>query len=57
MKFLDKIIQKWFCCHEWEEHKLIEEYDNDKSIRPNTIHCIYICKKCGKIKTIKITGT
>lgn len=57
MKLLDKIIQKWFCSHEWEERKLIETYDNDNSIRPHTIHYIYICKKCGKIKTIKITGT
>lgn len=56
MKFLDKIIQKWFCCHEWEERKLIQEYYDDKSIRPIRVHCIYICKKCGKIKTIKITG-
>lgn len=26
MKFLNKIMQKWFCCHEWEERKLIQEY-------------------------------
>lgn len=57
MKLLDKIIQKWFCSHEWEERKLIEAYDNDNSIIPHTIHYIYICKKCGKIKIIKITGT
>lgn len=54
MKILNKIIQKWFCCHEWEEQKLIEEYGKGNSSRPHTVHCLYICKKCGKIKTIKI---
>ena len=54
MKFLDKIIQKWFCCHEWTKVEEIDEFDKDNSIRPHTIHCVYICKKCGKIKTIKI---
>lgn len=48
MKFLDKIIQKWFCCHEWKERHVIKEYDNDKSIRPHTIHCVYICKNMVK---------
>lgn len=57
MKVLNKIIQKLFCCHEWTKVEEIDEFDKDNSIRPHTIHYVYICKKCGKIKTIKIRAT
>lgn len=54
MKVLNKIIEKWFCCHEWTKVEEIHEYVKSNSVRPQKIHYVYICKKCGKIKNIKI---
>lgn len=52
-KLILQLLQKWACCHEWEVHKLVQSYLEGHS-RPAEIVEVLICKKCGKIKKIKL---
>jgi hypothetical protein len=53
-KFIEELLQKLTCCHNWEERGTYRKYEDGYSKLPWEIEKIYICKKCGKIKTIKI---
>ena len=44
-----KLINKWACCHDWELKKEIEVECDYGTIYHKFI---YVCKKCGKFKTI-----
>lgn len=48
--WVDKIVNKLFCCHTW---KKIEEITVDENFggRYHIFH--YCCTKCGKFKKIK----
>ena len=53
-------LHKKFCCHDWEERYRANIYINtpyvvDKNKKvPDDIRVTLICKKCGKIKQIKL---
>lgn len=43
------LINKWACCHDWELKEEIKVECNNGDV----YHIfIFICKKCGKFKTI-----
>ena len=43
------LINKWACCHDWQIKKEIEVECDDEGVYHKFI---YVCKKCGKFKTI-----
>lgn len=43
------LINKWACCHDWQLEKEIEVECDNRTIYHKYI---YVCKKCGKFKTI-----
>lgn len=49
MKYLDMIMNKLFCLHDWEEGAELFIQGDLKSYR--VYH--FCCKKCGKFKRIK----
>lgn len=51
-KALIKLVEKWACCHKWEEYQASKTYGN--SLIPSKIEYTLICQKCGKIKKIEI---
>lgn len=53
-KLILQLLQKLACCHEWEVHKLIRTFEDSTKERPYLITEVLICKKCGKIKKIKL---
>lgn len=60
MKMWD-LIKQWLakkaCYHDWEVHSTKEVYDDFLLFRsdyPAYINQTLICKKCGKIKRIKL---
>lgn len=54
MKWLNELLSKWSCHHEWEFEHQNEVYNNENDKFPYKIKKLYICKKCGKFKKIKI---
>mgnify|MGYP003290621795 CR=1 FL=1 len=48
LEIIKDIFSKWACKHEW---KLVKE-----QYCMFQYHYVYICKKCGKVKHIKIGG-
>lgn len=46
MSWFKLLMEKWACKHEWEIAAKSNYLDGD--------NYMLICKKCGKIKTIKI---
>ena len=55
MSFIKDLVSKISCHHSWEEVKLIRSFIDSNDKIPARIDIIYICKKCGKFKKIKIT--
>ena len=53
-KALIKLVEKWACRHEWENHYITELYKNDSDKRPWKVELTLICHKCGKIKKIEV---
>ena len=51
---IKKLLEKWSCKHDWELFKHIKVYDEFSNDIPCGHKYIFICKKCGKIKRIKI---
>ena len=49
-----RILNKIACAHEWDVYHESRVFDGDYSERPHTIKHTLICKKCGKIKQIKV---
>lgn len=49
---IKNILRKWGCCHEWELRQGFE------MLRKNQVTAgykfLYICKKCGKMKWVKV---
>lgn len=45
---VSKLFDKWACKHEWET-KAISISKHDGNYHP----CVFICRKCGKIKYVK----
>lgn len=46
------LFKKWACCHEWEQKTRITVVnETDKVI---AYKYIFICKKCGKIKKLRV---
>lgn len=52
-----ELIKQWLakkaCCHDWIFHAETKVYDDPYS-NPVYIKHTLICKKCGKIKRIKV---
>ena len=53
-KALIKLVEKWSCCHEWELHRRMSTYDEFSGDKPCRVEETLICKKCGKIKKIRL---
>lgn len=53
-KALIKLVEKWACCHEWENYHITKTYENDSDKKPWKVEHTLICQKCGKIKKIGI---
>ena len=53
-KILVQIIEKWICKHEWETFQKSTVYSECNDVIPIRFEFILICKKCGKIKKIKL---
>ncbi len=43
------LINKWACCHDWQLNKEIEVECDGEIVNHKFI---YVCKKCGKFKTL-----
>jgi hypothetical protein len=54
MGLIKDILSKYACHHEWEVHKEIHGFSSENLIIPELIEQVLICKKCGKIKKIKL---
>lgn len=54
MKLIESIKKKWFCCHEWKKLHTVEQYKKPSDEMPCNVEIILVCKKCGKIKKIKV---
>ena len=52
LDFINNLIAKWSCSHDWEELKEISTYESSASSRPYKRTYLYRCKKCGKFKKI-----
>ncbi len=50
---MSKIIDKLFCCHEWETIKEAEFYE-DGYDSPSYTTLLLCCKKCGKLKKVRL---
>lgn len=53
-EYLKKLLTKWLCCHQWEQQARINCYDEDDDSTPAYYLYMFICKKCGKIKKVKM---
>lgn len=50
-KYLDRLLEKLTCSHEWE---CVSHYEwRGNSIYRTSWTDTYVCKKCGKFKKIK----
>lgn len=58
MNLIKQILNKWFCCHEWKfiEKIIYDEFDiaGFESKLPIKSKWYFVCKKCGKIKQVKV---
>lgn len=50
---LNKLLEKWLCKHDWGLFQHIKGYWGDKDDIISHQY-ILVCKKCGKIKKIKV---
>jgi hypothetical protein len=48
-KALINLINKWACCHDWQTKKEIEVECDGGTLYHKFI---FVCKKCGKFKTL-----
>ena len=46
-------ISKHFCHHEWEKAHQADYYHTNED-SPNRVIILFMCKKCGKFKKIKL---
>jgi hypothetical protein len=44
------LINKWACCHDWQ---LVRETRVETDFGGSYVSLIFVCKKCGKFKTLK----
>lgn len=52
-KIIDSILNKYFCCHNWEIFHKYETFATDNTDELPTRTIIHIlCTKCGKIKKL-----
>ena len=49
-----QILEKIFCCHDWESIEMVRKFETSESKMPCKIIHIYCCKKCGKMKRMSI---
>ena len=49
-KLLTQLFEKWTCKHEWVTYQKCDVYDEFS----RDLEFILICKKCGKIKKIRL---
>ncbi len=49
--YTQKYQKEWDCCHNWETYAENEIHDDFEGINNEVI---LICKKCGKIKKVKL---
>jgi Fe2+ or Zn2+ uptake regulation protein len=54
MGFLNDLLTKISCHHDWKVHNEVSVYESDRSKRPYKIVQTLICNKCGKIKQIEL---
>lgn len=58
MELLNRIIEKYFCLHQWfERYKIEETYTKGEKCEEKTFietRVTLICSKCGKIKQITL---
>ena len=50
-KYIDMMMAKWFCCHEWKEMDKCEIYEDGHEL-PYKVTFTYVCTKCGKFQQI-----
>jgi hypothetical protein len=50
MSFIKNLFPKLFCTHDWEAVEAVKY----RGFVANYIIHLYVCKKCGKFKKIKI---
>lgn len=48
------MLSSLFCKHDWEFEQQIRVFSAEIDITPHTIRNVYICKKCLKVKRIKL---
>jgi hypothetical protein len=53
-RIIQQIIDKLFCLHEYEEKHYRNVMENESDTLPLYSKVTYMCKKCGKIKQIKL---
>lgn len=53
-KLLTQLLEKWVCKHEWVTYQKCDIYNEFSGEIPSRLEFILICKKCGKIKKIRL---
>lgn len=53
-RIIQQIVDKLFCLHEYEEKHYRNVMGQESDTLPLCTKVTYICKKCGKIKRIKL---
>ena len=53
-ELLRTIINKKFCCHDWELVEEVSTYSKAGDKLPYKRTRVYVCKKCGKFKQLTI---
>ncbi len=54
MQFFKKILLKLSCLHDWELRRRVYTYEDGSCKYPYKYEELYVCRKCGKFKKIKI---
>lgn len=52
--FIKNILLKLSCLHEWELRRRVYTYEDESCKYPYKCEILYVCRKCGKFKKIKV---
>lgn len=53
-KLLFQLLEKWACKHEWSKFREVNVYDEFSGSLPINTKYMFVCRKCVKIKKVKL---
>lgn len=52
--FIKNILLKLTCLHDWSFRRMVYTYEDGSCKYPYKCEILYVCRKCGKFKKIKV---